>query len=784
MARTVCNCFVPIVSLLVLIASGLRASTAVQTLDELAKRSLSKIDGQIDLPGLQEPVEVIRDKWGVPHIYARNTNDLFFAQGYVQAQDRLWQMEMWRRFNGGRLAEVMGPEALEHDRLLRLIQYQGPWDDEEFNSYHPEGRRIFTAFVNGVNAYINESRDNLPVEFKLTGITPQPWTLKDTVLRVPARSLDSARSELRFALQVAKLGAVEANRRARPDPFIELVVPRGLDLSIISPEVLKALDGTLPTVPFPRPPLLPEFQRLPGAVASVDFGTPESAPGSNNWVVSGTRTASGQVLLANDPHRQVANPSLRYIVHLNAPGWDVIGATEPAIPGVALGHNGRIGWGLTIVGTDYDDVFVEEINPSNRNQARWQGEWYPLRVEVETIRVRGQGARRIERKYSRHGPIFYEDHVNNRAYALRSTLQERGTAEYLGGLRLNQASLTPNCADFLKHQRYYLAPSENMICGDVEGNIAWHASALTPRRVGEWHGRLPVPGTGEYKWDGFRDDLPYEYNPERGWIATANHNVLPQGYYPPLFFKRAPYVRWDRLNQVLGSARDLRAEDFEAFQHDNYWPYLQAEKALLRGWTSPNPDVEWARQQIVEWDGRYLRDSVVPSLHNYWRRGLEPDVLQPDGWAAKGGVGSAALRVAAEAVESARAAKARLALERAIAELRKELGADRTGWRWGRLNKSEFPHWLVKAFDLPGVERNGGGGTVAATGATYREIIDFANLDNSRTINTPGQSGQPGSPFYDNLRQMWGDEKFFPLRYSRKAVDEAAAHRLTLRPRT
>lgn len=771
-----------LIPVLFLTGAALRGGAADQTLDDLARQSLSRIDGALDVQGLREPVEVIRDTWGVPHIYARNTDDLFFAQGYVQAQDRLWQMEMWRRYNGGRLAEVLGPEAVEHDRLLRLIQYQGPWEDAEFNSYHPEGRRIFTAFANGVNAYIESHRGNLPVEFKLTGMTPEPWTLKDLVLRVPARSLASARAELRFALAVARLGPAEATRRARPDPFIEVVVPRGLDLSGISQEVLDALDGTLPVVPFPRPPLLEQFRRSPGAAASLDFGAPEDSPGSNNWVVSGKHTASGAVLLANDPHRQVTNPSLRYLVHLNAPGWDVIGATEPAIPGVAIGHNGRIGWGLTIVGTDYDDVFVEELNPENPNQAKWRGEWYPLRVVFDTIEVRGGASRTVERKYSRNGPIFYEDPVNHRAYALRSTLQEPGTAEYLGALRLNQASLAPTCRAFLELQRHYLAPSENMICGDVEGNIAWHASALTPNRVGGWYGRLPVPGTGEYSWNGYRDDLPYEYNPERGWIATANHNIHPQGYYPPLFFKRAPYIRWDRLNQIFGTAAGLRPEDFERFQHDTYWPYIEAEKALLRGWASDNSDVEWARQAILNWDGRYRFDSVPASLHNHWRRNLEDDVLRPDGWLARGGVGSSALRVTAAAASPARLAGARTALERAVEALRKTLGPDRLQWRWGRLNRSEFPHWLVGAYDLPGVERSGGGETIAGTGATFREIIDFSDLDNSRVTNTPGQSGQPGSPFYGNLLELWANGRYFPLRYSRKAVEEASAHHQTLRP--
>lgn len=757
-------------------------TTVTATFDELARRSLSRIEGTERVGGLREPVEVIRDTWGVPHIYAANTDDLFFAQGYVQAQDRLWQMELWRRYNSGRLAEILGEEAVAHDRLLRLVQYQGPWDDSEFASYHPDARRIFTAFANGINAYIDSHRGNLPVEFTLTGITPEPWTIRDVVLRVPARSLASARAELRFALDVARDGVEEASRRARQDPAIALMVPRGLDLSILSQPILDALDGVLPVVPFPRPPLLDAYRNAPGAVASVDLGSPERSPGSNNWVSSGAHTASGAVLLANDPHRHVASPSLRYLVHLVAPGWDVIGATEPAIPGVAIGHNGRVGWGLTIVGTDYDDVFVEELHPDDPNRAMWQGEWYPLRVVKDSIAVRGGAPRQVERKYSRHGPIFYEDRVHHRAYALRSTLQEPGTAEYLGGLRLNQATLTPSCREFLAHQRYYLAPSENMVCGDVEGNIAWHASSLTPRREGGWYGRLPVPGTGTYRWNGFRDDLPYEFNPARGWIATANHNIMPAGFYPPLFFKRAPYPRWDRLNQVLAKGDGFRAEDFERLQHDTAWPYIEAEKALLRPWTSEREEVEWARQALLQWDGRYVASSIAASLHNAWRRNLDESMLEPDSGAAHGGVGASARNMALAAPSAEHIAAASAALVQAVESLGRTLGADRREWRWGRLHRSAFPHPLVSAFDLPSVERDGGGDTVAATGATFREIIDFANLDESRVTNTPGQSAQPGSPYYGNLLEPWSKGQYFPLRYSRKAVERAAAHRLVLNP--
>ncbi len=766
----------------IVLGVGVSGQAPAPPFDTLARRALSRIEGTETVAGLAAPVEVIRDTWGVPHIYASNTDDLFFAQGYVQAQDRLWQMELWRRYNSGRLAEILGEEAVAHDRLLRLVQYQGPWDDSEFTSYHPEGKRIFAAFAAGVNAYIDSHRDNLPVEFVLTGITPEPWTVRDVALRVPARSLANARAELRFALDVARLGPEEALRRARQDPEIPVAVPHGLDLSILSPSILDALDGVLPVVPFPRPPLLDAYARAPAAVASSDHGTPEHSPGSNNWVVSGAHTASGAVLLANDPHRQVANPSLRYIVHLVAPGWDVIGATEPAIPGVAIGHNGRVGWGLTIVGTDYDDVFVEELNPADPNQAKWQGEWYPLRVVTDTIAVRGGASRTVERKYSRHGPIFHEDRVNNRAYALRSTLQEPGTAEYLGALRLNQASLTPSCREFLTYQRYYLAPSENMICGDVDGNIAWHASSLTPRREGGWYGRLPVPGTGAYRWNGFRDDLPYAFNPPSGRIVTANHNILPAGYYPPLFFKRAPYARFDRLEQVFGTGDGYRREDFERFQHDTTWPYVEAEKALLRTWTADREDVEWARRTLLEWDGRYQATSVGAALHNAWRRHIDEAALQPEGAPGRGGVGASARLLALSSPGPALVASAQKALEQALETLTRTLGADRREWRWGRLHRSEFPHPLVSAYDLPGVERDGGGETVASTGATFREVIDFSDLDESRVTNTPGQSAQPGSPYYGNLLEPWAKGQYFPLRYSRKAVESAAAHTLVLTP--
>ena len=327
------------------------------TFEALAAARQPVLEGEIRVPGLRQRVEVLRDPWGVPHIYAGNLDDLFFAQGFIQAQDRLWQMEMYRRAGEGRLAEILGPEALRHDRLARLLRYRGPWTDEEFGSYHPEGRRILEAFARGVNAYVQHAGDRLPVEFELTGIRPEPWTAETPLLRMQtAMPLGDARAELRLARQAAELGPREANRRARPTPFRELVVPEGVDLSLIGEDVLEGLSGFRNDMP--SPPLVPPYHAWASATSSENGGIQETAPGSNNWVISPGLTASGHVLVANDPHRGVTNPSLRYVVHLDAPGWTAIGSTEPVLPGVAIGHNGRVAWGLTIVGTDQSDVYV------------------------------------------------------------------------------------------------------------------------------------------------------------------------------------------------------------------------------------------------------------------------------------------------------------------------------------------------------------------------------------------------------------------------------------------
>jgi len=771
--RKLAACF-PVLTLLTTGCAATPEALAPASLEALAAQSLAQIQGDLALPGLREPVEVLRDEWGIPHIYARNTNDLFFAQGYVTAQDRLWQMEMWRRWHEGRLAEIFGPKAFEYDARTRLMMFRGPWDAAEWTSYHPEGEQIFTAYANGVNAFIEQNADNLPVEFKLTGIRPDPWTARTVVLRWAQIGLSSARghgiNELQLARNVARFGAEEANRRATPDPMEPLVVPEGLDVKLITEDVLNAAragDGDPFTADLPALEVVEPYQALMPAVraASVSDAWDPADAGSNNWVMSGSRTPSGIPILSNDPHRRIEMPALRYFTHLVAPGWNVIGGSEPPFAGINAGNNERMAWGFTFAGTDMVDVYVEELNPDDPNMVRWQDGWEPLRVIREEIRVKGEATPRgVELKFSRHGPVFYVDTANRRAYAVRSAVQEKGTAAYMGSFKLAQA---PSCKDFFDRAMSWKVPTHNLICGDADGNIALQVSGLTPDRDG-WNGRLPVPGTGKYEWKGLRSDLPREMNPARGYIATANDNTHPPGYKGrPVFYHSTEGVstsRITRIHQILSTGKILSVQDHQRIQHDAYSLVAERDIPLFKGWTAKDPDAERARALVAGWDGILTRETTAGAIFVRWD-GEVDDAAR----AAKG----AEQRALVEA-----------GLVKALERLKRDFGSDWSAWRYGRIAQSQLPHMFVPAFDLPPVERPGAFGTVNANGANFRRIVDLSNLDNSVWTNAPGQSGQPGSPFYANMRENLGNGEYVPLLFTRGAVEKRVAFRLNLRPGT
>jgi penicillin amidase len=754
------------------------AASTPASLTEVAHQSLARIDGELKVPGLKEAVEIIRDREGIPHIYAKNAEDMFFAQGYVMAQDRLWQLEMWRRWHEGRLAEIFGPKAFDYDVRTRLTMFRGPWDDAEWKSYHPDAERLFTAWADGLNAYVAAHADNLPVEFKLTGVTPEPWTAKTVVLRWAQLGVDSVRghaiSEIQLALNAKRLGVKEANRRAAPDPWDDLTVPDGLDLNWFTDDLLAAArkgDGN-PFAPgvLPSPDIVEPYRSLvPRVQAARLMPELQDMDGSNNWVVSGKHTASGIPILSNDPHRTIEMPALRYFVHMVSPGWNMIGGGEPPFVGVDAGNNQTMAWGFTFAGTDMVDVFVEETNPADANQTKYNGAWEPMKIIREEIKVKGEATPRVvELKFSKHGPVFYEDVANHRAFAVKSINQEPGTAPYKGSLKLAQA---PSCEDFFDRAMSWKMPTHNLICGDAKGNIALQVSGLTPDRNG-WNGRLPVPGTGQYDWKGFRSDLPREYNPARGYIATANDNTHPKDYKGrPVFYNTSNDVdvsRIARIRQVLdrqiASGRKFTIEDMERLQHDAYSLRAERDAPLFKGWTAADPQLEKARAMIESWDHVLTKETVPGAIYVRWSTsdaGREAVNAKP---------GPAQRKLVEEG------------LTQALARATKDWGSDWTQWRYGRINESRLPHMFIDEFSLEPIERPGGFNTVNATGANFRRVIDLSDVDKTMATNGPGQSAQPGSPYYGNLREHLADGVYFPLPFERASVEKLAVHKLTLTP--
>ena len=764
------------ISVLFCLAGCDRAPTPDTALRDESVRRLAQIEGTISIPGLDQPVEILRDRWGVAHIYAKTVHDLFFAQGFVAAQDRLYQIEIWRRTGAGELAEVLGPDYVSRDRIARLVRYRGEMA-AEWASYSPQSKEIAEAFTSGINAYVEQNRDNLPIEFELLDFEPGVWKPEHVLLRVAGLLMvRNVSQEIARAKMVAQLGVEETLRWYPTDPIRDLRPDPEVDLAGIDDRVTS------------------EYRR------AVSIPVLHEQDGSNNWVVNSELSASGAPLLASDPHRPVILPSLRYLVHLNAPGWNVIGSGEPALPGVAIGHNERVGWGFTIVQYDLADLFVEKTNPENNRQYLFQGEWLDMEVEREEVRVKGRSEpEQVELAFTRNGPVIWEDPENHRVVALRWAGQEPGTAGYLGSLALDQVS---DWDEFVEAMRAWKVPAENIVYADVDGNIGWVAAGLMPVREG-WSGLLPVPGhTGRHKWRGFLDveDLPQLFNPASGYIATANHQIIPDGYTRELGFDWSAPYRFERINEVLAQGGQFSIEDFKALQLDETSLPARQLVALLR---ESSDGSSTATTAFDGWDFVLGVESNQAALFEAWMKRLPVKYIDAYAPPSSRALISRYLQLPT-LIDGLRAIPAEQrhrimseSLDEAFAELASTLGEDFADWRWGDLHKISFRHPLANSpvrrsvLDLGSIRRGGDGFTPNASrgpgysqssGASYRHILDMADWDRSVFTSTPGQSGQPGSPHYGDLLPMWAEGRYAPLVFSRSAVEENTAHRLLLEP--
>ncbi len=416
---------------------------------------------------LHGQVEILIDPWGIPHIYASHDEDAFFAQGFNAARDRLWQLDLWRRQGLGLLAEVLGPDYLARDRAARLFRYRGSME-QEWAAYGCDLKPVIEPFVAGINAYIKltERRPELlSAEFAALDYRPAKWQPDDVLLIRAHGRYRNAASELQRALILRELGPDADALRVRLEPEAELSVAPGLDLSQISRELLR--DYELATSP----------------VSFAPGDPPAPAAGSNNWVISGARTATGRPILASDPHRALGVPSLRYLVHLASPGLNVIGGGEPILPGISLGHNGQVAFGLTIFPADQEDVYSYQT-ASSATSYRYGAGWAPMEIVHEVIAVRGRDPVAVELKFTRHGPVVHEDLATGTAFAIRAAWLEPGMAPYLASIALMRTTDWPS---FQAAARYWRSPGENLVYADTQNNIGWQPGC-------------PGAGAAELEW--------------------------------------------------------------------------------------------------------------------------------------------------------------------------------------------------------------------------------------------------------------------------------------------
>jgi penicillin G amidase len=776
----------------------------------------------IHVPGLNHAAEIVVDRWGIPHIRAQNLLDMFFVQGFNAARDRLWQMDLWRKRGLGLLARDFGAGYLAQDTASRLFLYRGDMD-AEWAVYCEDAKAICEAFSRGINAWIDFVAANpswMPPEFTLMGTQPDKWSAED-VVRVRVHSwMRNAASEV-IRANVMAASSTEADLlRQNLDPFITPKVPEGLDPASIPMEVLDIFKLALAPVTFSDGRLSASLAEAAEWIKITPLGEvvrEMNGQGSNNWAIHGSRTETGRPILANDPHRAHAVPPIRYLVHLSCPEFDAIGAGEPVNPGIMLGHNGNSAFGLTLFfGPDEEDVYVYETAPDQPNRYRYRDGWEDMRLVEEVVPLKGADGKPVVLKFTRHGPIIYEDVKSRRAYALRSVWFEPGASPYMVSL----SSMRRNTfKDFRRDMERWAVPAVNMVYADTSGDIGWVVAGYSPVRR-NWDGLLPVPGDGRFEWEGFLTgkELPYVLNPDAGYFSTSNEMNLPPDWdhdKMPVGYEWYDRARASRLAEVFAATEKHTVAISCAMQTDIVSMPARRATALLAGVSSDHPEASRALAMLQGFDGAIWADSAAAALFEvWWSQYLRPGLFAlatPDtkvrgllGPGDADGVlrqlenpgpmfGDAPVRGRDELLTST--------LASAWIECVRLMGADSDSWQWGSLHHAYFSHPLSALCDKPvDVAMDVGPLPVAGSdstpmntmyrfndyrvvlGASVRVVIDVGEWDQSRCINAPGQAGDPRSPHYADLAPGWSRGEYVPLLYSRQAVEEAAEETFRLLP--
>lgn len=785
--------------------------------------------GEIRLSGLQGRVEIIRDRFGVPHIYADTPEDLFFAQGFAQAQDRFFQMEFWRRIGQGRLAELFGPGALAQDRFIRTLGWRRV-AEQEAAQLDPETRRALERYAEGVNAYALSNADRLGLEFRVLGLIgrrwqPEPWQPVHSLTwgKVMAYNLGGNME--------AELARMALMRRGGP-ALVEAVIPPYPDdapFIVNAPATGAPQPAGLPSLALSADSALALLQASRRVAESLGLDK-HSDIGSNNWVVSGARTTTAMPLLANDPHLGIQMPSIWHqiglhcrVVSATCP-YDVVGVSFPGVPGVILGHNGRIAWGVTNVGPDVQDLFIERPNPANPDEFEFQGRFEPAQVIEERIMAAGQSEPVVLRvRVTRHGPILNDampELANEPPIALQWTALQPGSI-LRSVLQINRAA---NWRQFREALRFWDAPAQNFVYADVEGNIGYQMPGRIPvRAAGD--GRAPVPAwSGEHEWVGEIpfDELPCVFNPPEGIIVTANNAVIDPRAYPHLLGADWDYgFRARRILQLLNEKPRLSTDDMQRIQNDARSLFADDILPLLDGFAPDDPQAADLLRLMREWDRVSRRDSVgVLIFETFWTRlahalfddelgemlaGQVIGVTTETRVAVRNALADSAAPWWDDVNTPQRETREQIltrALQRSAELLRARFGDRPQDWQWGKAHTVIFPNQTLGRSGIRLIEsifnrgpypvdgasaavNNTGGPSESFTvssGPSWRLIADLSDLRRSLAIHTTGQSGHAFHPHYDDMIPLWLNGDYHPLIWQRADAQQQADGVLVLTP--
>ncbi len=763
------------------------------------KKSLPQISGDLRVSGIKEPVKIIRDSYGVPHIYAKNEPDLYFALGYAMAQDRLWQMDFSRRLGQGRLSEIFGEDFVKVDRYFRILTAAG------INKEIPvESLTMLQSFANGVNAYLKTHGDRLPIEFRVLRYRPEPWQVDDYIFIVKV---------ITWALSVGwntDLTAATILKRVGAQMFKDAFPLWPGHAPLIIPEKTSAFS------PIPKLPI--ETARIIERLIPL-----YSAGASNNWVVAGKKSINGKPILANDTHLPLKNPSFWWEVHLVCPGIDVSGFAVPGVPGIAIGHNRHVAWGITNVMVDDVDFYIEKINPKNPRQYWYKDRWEAMKVKVETIRIKGKDPVKAEILLTRNGPIVNDTSgdLKENPISARWSFTDAQQPVQAGSLLLKARDIE----GIKEALRYWEVPGQNFVFADTNGNIGYWCCASVPIRL-KGDGLIPVPGwTGEYEWNGYVpfEERPHLINPESGFIATANNKVAGKDY--PYLISRywEPIDRITRIVQLLKDKEKLSVDDFKQMHQDIYCPQAaeltpKIIKVLEERFASE--DGKKAKGILSRWDFKMAKDSAGACLfemtyrkmmgnifkdelgEDLFKKYLKTSVFPPRAVRAMVEKGSSPWfdninTPEKEGLEEIIA----LSMNQTLSGLKETLGDNMDKWGWGKIHTLTFEHVLGKKRPLDLIFNLGpfpvGGNLLTVNkkkyslddsyhanhGASMRMIVDFSDMDGSLHVLPTGESGQLKSPNYQDQIPLYLSGRYHPSWTDRRKAEKNSRGTLTLKPR-